>query len=380
MGTHDLISISPPDRLLEPDLLDTPGGFAWWYMDLVNQRGQGAVLIWSWGLPFLPGIASSAREGQPVLPRERPSLNVCVYDKHQLDCYLLHEYAPDEVAWDREERRWRFGESTFQVTRDEHEVRVEANLDCPIPGGTTRLLGKVDVHGVTRKPERNSGGTVDPNHDWTPLMGPANGSLELSYGGKKHYQFDGRAYHDRNGGRAPLHDLGFSHWIWGRLPFADREMIYYILWPEGDARNPSPAPTCVAMEILHDGETILHDQVEVRLGKRRDEILGMRWHERIEVLVHGKTWLEVTPVDTLDNGPFYMRFFLDATTPDGKRARGIGEACQPDRVDLGRHRPLVKMRVQQSTAPENSMWLPLFTGPRRGRIERLLKYQLLKRL
>lgn len=379
MGKHDLISISPPDRLLEHDLLDAPGGFAWWYMDLVNARGQGAVLIWSWGLPFLPGLASSARRGKPIIPRQRPSLNVCVYDRHQLDCYLLHEFAPDEVSWDREARRWAFGKSTFEVTRNDQEVTVQANLDCPIPGGNTRLLGKVDVRGVARKPQQTAGvaseEAVDPNHDWTPLMGPAHGDLELSFGGQKHYQFEARAYHDRNGGRAPLHDLGFSHWIWGRLPFADREMIYYILWPEdgGD-------PVCVAMEILQTGETVMHRDASVRLGKPHDEILGMSWHENIEVLVHGKPWLSVTPQCTLDNGPFYMRFFLDASTPDGQRARGIGEACTPSRVDLARHRPLVKMRVQQTSDEDNSMWLPLFTGPRRGRVERLLKYQLLKRL
>ncbi|MEC9399932.1 MAG: hypothetical protein VX475_20045, partial [Myxococcota bacterium] len=123
-----------------------------------------------------------------------------------------------------------------------------------------------------------------------------------------------------------------------------------------------------------------HRDASVRLGKPHDEILGMSWHENIEVLVHGKPWLSVTPQCTLDNGPFYMRFFLDASTPDGQRARGIGEACTPSRVDLARHRPLVKMRVQQTSDEDNSMWLPLFTGPRRGRVERLLKYQLLKRL
>lgn len=373
MSAHDLISISPPDRLLDADLLDVPGGFAWWYMDLVNEQGQGVVLIWSFGLPFLPGLAASARAGSPQLPRQRPSLNVAIYEDSKLDCYLLEEFDPQDVVWNREANTWRFGTNHICLTRTPHALNLHVTLDCAIAGTPERLTGSIAVRGTAREPVKGQAPTLDPNHDWTPLMGPAHGHVQVSLGQARCYDFEGRAYHDRNGGRAPLEELGFSHWIWGRLPFKDRELIYYILWPEeGDK------PVCVGMEILADGTTLLHEDVSVTPGRLRRDVLGMRWHEEVVVNVAGEPWLAVRPEVVLDQGPFYLRFFVEAVTPAGERARGMGEACRPERIDLAHHRPLVKMRVTQALPHQNSMWLPLFTGPQRGRLERLVKYQLVK--
>ena len=41
-------------------------------------------------------------------------------------------------------------------------------------------------------------------------------------------------------------------------------------------------------------------------------------------------------------------------------------------IDLDWQRPLVRMRVQRADG-RNSMWLPLFTGPKPGRVQRLLR-------
>ena len=53
-----MLSLTSPDTPLDRTLLDVAGGFAWWYLDLVDERGDGLVLIWSFGLPFLPGYAA----------------------------------------------------------------------------------------------------------------------------------------------------------------------------------------------------------------------------------------------------------------------------------------------------------------------------------
>ena len=76
----------------------------------------------------------------------------------------------------------------------------------------------------------------------------------------------------------------------------------------------------------------------------------------------------------VDSGPFYMRFITRGSVDGGEEATGIGELIRPDRVDLGRHRPLVRMRVHDVREGDNSMWLPLFTGPKRGRIRRLMRF------
>ena len=73
-----LITLSSADCAPDPAVLRSPGGFTWFYVDLVDDHGRAATLIWSWGLPFLPGYAQSARTGRPRLPLQRPSVNLVV--------------------------------------------------------------------------------------------------------------------------------------------------------------------------------------------------------------------------------------------------------------------------------------------------------------
>jgi len=365
----ELLTLSPPTAKLDPDLLEKPGAFLWWYTDMVNDRGDGVVLIWSWGLPFLVGIASAARRGAPTPPSARPSLNVAVYKGGELDCYLLQEYSPSEATWDRARDESRFGEN--RITRRRRGSRVELNidLDAALPGTHDRLVGRVRISGIARTPSKAEGSNpIDPSHDWTPVCGPAHGEVDLSVG-EKRYAFDARAYHDRNSGDAPLHELGFDHWIWGRLARADRESIYYILWPS--AGGP---PVCVGLDIKEDGTTEHIEELEVRLSRSRVELAGMRWHREIELSRGGEPWAHITPTSVIDNGPFYLRFMLSASFPgDRGQSFGIGESCVPDRMDLARHRPLVKMAIGQQARGDDSIWRPLFTGPREGRVKNLLR-------
>ncbi len=370
---HDLITISHPERPLDPALLHVKGGFLWWYMDLVNEQGDGAVLIWSWGLPFLPGLAQAARRGDGFVPTQRPSFNLSIYKNFELDCYTLQEYEPEQATWEhtilesgQREDTWVFGENRFKVWREAGDVCVEVQINERVPGSIDRLVGQVSARGVARRAGLELVGDHDPHHDWTPLMGPGLGEVDVMLGEHTHYLFSARAYHDRNGGNAPLHELGFEHWIWGRMPLSDRELIYYILWPETGG-----APECVGMEILDDGRTILHQDMDIRLSGAHRELAGMHWSERIELFNEGKKWGEVETAHILDNGPFYLRFFIKGNF-HGEIVTGVGEACDPARIDLGRHRPLVKMRVGAADGAGDSMWRPLFTGPKKGRVERLL--------
>lgn len=362
-----IIALSPPDHRLDRRLLDANGGFVWWYLDLVDEAGNGLVLIWSYGLPFLPGYAQAAREGRAPEPRRRPSINLSVYDRGELDFYLLQELAPDEAIWSRDEDSWSFGDCRMQRRVEDGRVKLEIDIDCPVDGSEERISGRIELDGVARKP---CGAEVEPgelpHHDWTPRVGPARGVAELRHGAES-WHIEGRAYHDRNGGSVPQHELGIHHWIWGRVPLEDRELIYYLFWETPDA-----APTCFAMSIDADGRTELYDKIGVELSEPRKNMGGLRWWPTLELTRAGQPWLSVEHRDVVDSGPFYMRYILEATTPDGQQVRGVGELCEPDRVDMHRHRPLVRMRVHDLDGP-NSMWLPLFTGPKRGRVSRLLK-------
>ena len=365
-----LITLSPPTRSLDRALLDRPGAFAWWYVDLVNDRGDGAVIIWSWGLPFLPGIASSARRDRPVVPRSRPSLNVALYKDHKLDAYMLREFAPEACQWHACDHRWSFEDNTMAIEREGDRVRLTIDLDSAIPGTHERWRGRIEAHGVARRAvSEDQRRGVDEHHDWSPVMIGATAHVDVCAAGVR-YAFEARAYHDRNGGVAPLHDLGFERWIWGRLPRADGgESIYYILWPRGGGE-----PTSLGLEIDAEGHTTRLDDLELRTSRTRRTMAGMRWSRSWEIWHEGALWQRVKAHSIVDNGPFYLRFFIHATNAHGASTWGIGESCEPDRVDMMRHRPLVSMRVQQPSDARDSMWLPLFTGPRSGRLGRLVRH------
>ena len=85
-----MISLTPPRHLRPPATLQSSGGFLWWYLDLTDDDGNGMVLIWSFGLPFLPGLASEARAGRPKQPAESPSVNVVLYRNGRADFCLLY--------------------------------------------------------------------------------------------------------------------------------------------------------------------------------------------------------------------------------------------------------------------------------------------------
>jgi hypothetical protein len=361
--SDEMITVSSPERALSRELLHTPGGFAWWYLDMVNEEGDGLVAIWSFGLPFLPGLAGAARRGAPQVPASRPSFNLALYRGGEQVWYALREYEADEAWWSKEGDRWGFGANRFMSRRVGGRQELEISVDLDVPGSRDRLLGEILVGGAARQ---ESAGDVmgDSAHDWTPLMGPATGRAELRCG-RERYAFDARAYHDRNGGERPLHDLGFSHWHWGRLAFPDREVVYYVLWPEGGGD-----PLCLGLEIGEDGETRRVDGLTARVSAPTRGKFGLAHTQRIELFEGEERWLEATWRTLIDDGFFYLRGHVDGTQR-GEVAVGVAEYVEPGRVDRRRHRPLVQMAVKKPTPEQDSIWLPLFTGPKSGRVERL---------
>jgi len=113
-------------------------------------------------------------------------------------------------------------------------------------------------------------------------------------------------------------------------------------------------------------------ELEVRMEGKIRGIAGMRSPRRLILTVGGRAWLDVRHTVVSDDGPFYLRLLSEGTAADGETATGWSEVVRPDRIDLARHRALVRMRVHR-TSGANSIWLPLFTGTREGRIRRLLR-------
>ncbi len=376
--SEHLLELSPSGSGISPRLLDAEGGFLWWYVDLVDPDGNGLVLIWSYGLPFLPGYASAARRNQAPPASQRPSLTLSTYKEGELDFYLLQEFHPDEVQWQAHDvgDTWRFADSIIHSDADDQSrsLTVELNLDVPQYDQPVEFsLGAIGPG--CHLPESTHDPSIRrhddlPDHDWVPLLTGLEASATLSVDGR-HQTLEGRLYHDRNGGKLPLHDLDLQSWAWGRIPLPDREFIYYVL----DGKDGSLQTLLLTIDrdgIMRrlDDATFSRDSTSKNLG-------GLTWWPTMSVSGSALTTTDITEMDIshdhiVDSGPFYLRTVPTARLADGSTFRGIAEFCEPDRIDLPHHRPLVRMRVHRRRE-RNSMWLPLFTGPSRGRVQRLLQ-------
>jgi len=354
-----LLHIAPPTHRFPREALESNGGFIWWYTDVIDAAGNGLVLIWSYGLPFLPGYAHAARSGEPQVPAERPSITVAVMQDHELACFLLHELEPEDATWDGD--TWRFGDSRFETRVEDGRRRLHVELNCPLPGGQ-QLRGTIDVDGVARSERATDGCAL--RHDWAPMTGPTHTAVELAAGGER-YHFTGRGYFDGNVGEAPLHDTGIDCWTWGRLPADGREVIYYVLWHDRDE-----APEAHGV-VIDDAGTLREVELEAVVEQERLGMAGLRHPSRLRLRLDGEDWWTVQTSSVVDDGPFYLRYFIEGSAGD-ERVEGIGEFCRTDRIDLTWQRPLVRMRVQRADG-KNSIWLPLFTGPKPGRVKRLLR-------
>ena len=361
MALEELITLGQPDRSLSQDLLQSPGGFIWWYIDALDAKLNGLVMIWSFGLPFLPGYLKAARDGHPEPPQQWPSLNLALYRDGRPCFYLLQRYAPEDAEWYGDS--WRFG-ATEIVRNEANGMRtVTANIDCPVPRSQHKLHGQIRLTGRAPRIDPSLQQTPDPRHEWCPVTGPSVCTADLTWGGASRFELDAPAYHDRNGGDRPLDQLGIDHWIWGRTIGSNGTRIHYLVWPKGEDQD---VRTWV-FDIAPDGLITRQAVDEANLHGPCTAWFGVPYWRRVALGGSG----EVRTGQLVEDGPFYLRSINAGLDPGGEASAGWGEWIRPDRIDLDIHRPLVRMRVHR-TDDRNSFWLPLFVGARSTRVRRLL--------
>lgn len=340
--------------------MQEPGAFLWWYAYLLNADGSGLVLIWSFGLPFLPGLRRAHEQGDDARPRSWPALNLAVYERGRPVFYALQRLRPEDALWDGGDH-WTFGDTTFALVRDFGAVRLTAEVDITLPGGE-RATGVVEVEGVGRRPDEGERAPAGlPAHDWSPLTGPARGHARLRFSDQD-FEVRGRADHDRNGGKVPLWDLDIRRWLWGRVPFAHEEMIFFTLWRK-DAALPAETLLLFLGEV---GRTRQADDVTLQLQTDALSWTGLRVPRSFELSWRGGA-VVLKQRSLVDLGPFYVRMTAEASR-EGERALGYVEGLVPSRVDGPWQRPFVRMRVHEAAG--NSSFLPLFCGRSDGRLGR----------
>jgi len=343
-----VIAVGPSDVPFSEAMLETRGSLVWWYVDLVDDEGNGAVCIWSFGLPFLPGICSAARDGHPIDPRTRPSFNLAIYASGRPVFYTLVEVPESEATW--RGPTCRFGRSAFTSRVEGDEVAVDIVFDAQLSGPRMALEGTLTVRGPR---VRGLDEARNPHHSWEPLtMGAARGELDVACGDFR-ARVTGRAYHDRNGGDRPLTGLGLTSWRWGRVALPDREVVFSV--PDGEG-------PCTVIEVDHHGIATRHDVIGPRLLDWAGAWFGPRWPRRLELPTAAGV-LVVEQLALVDDAPFYQRCLVRGTW-GGDGGFGTAERVLVDRIDAAWMRPLVQMRVDRGA--RSSVFLPLFNGPRRG--------------
>jgi hypothetical protein len=341
-------------------LMQCPGGFAWWYVDLVDREGRGLVLLWSFGLPFLPGSR------QRPTPSHRPSVSLALYEHGRNTFYLLQTYAAEQASV-AGPGLFRLGESWFALRAASGRATLSAVLNLPLPAGG-RITGTVQARGATCRLSDDDSQTS--SHRWAPILAAAEGRAQLSYGPNTHFELYGRAYADSNASEEPLHALGIESWRWGRIALPDRELIYYLV----DSSRSDAADVRWVLEVFPDGELRRH-QAETEWQVPRRSIYGLGWHERLRLTSASGLDMSLRFSQPVDDGPFYQRFLVTAEDHHGQHGKGFAEQVSPDRVDNPWQRPFVRMRTHATSAP-NSIWLPLFSGPQKGRLARLVTHWL----
>ncbi len=353
-----MIGVSTARAPLPENLLDEPKGFVWWYLDLVDDAGNGIVLIWSYGLPFLPG----SRLGG--CPRFRPSLNLAVYRDHVQDLYLFNELHPADAVWDPAGETWTFGRSTFSVRRSDNRVAIDIQLDTPVGGQTGRLTGAISAEGPLRGDVDDASGG---DHAWSPVLMAADGEAHLELEGWPSFSVRGRVYHDRNGSRVLLNELGIARWQWGRISFPDRDVSWYLLDP---SRRGAP-PRAILLSVDRSGAATLLERTPYSPSAWRLDRYGLSYHRRLHIQGDGAAIPDIF-VDqqfVVDRGPFYLRWLVHGHDANGAAGHGVSELVVPSRLDIPALRPMVATHVFQE-AGDNSSMVSMFSGPQKGRFLR----------
>lgn len=332
----------------------------WWYADMTDGEGNGLVLVWAYGLPFLPG----SREPQPA--HARPALHLALYSAGAPVFYLLQQFSADEANIGHDGQGW-MGACRFRLQEAAHHIQLTAHLNLEIPGSPHRLTGEIILNGPQTELPVLSGAA---QHVWAPRCASAQGQATLTYDGDEH-RLDGAAYFDTNLSRLPIHEQGIESWRWGRVSFSDETLVYYDVSSQAGGKT-----TLICSQERSGALRLIH--AAPAFSRQRRGSFGLVGPRQIDIEAPHARY-QFTLDDLVDDGPFYQRYLVyGKRTSHGPRrtnvasGHGVAELVYPARVDIPWQRPFVAMKTHFVGA-DNSLLLPFFTGFKHDRAHRMVQ-------
>lgn len=367
-----LLSIDDP-KVLFNRAPNSPS-FSWWYIDALNEQGDGCVCIFSQGLPFLP--ASSTPKS------ERYAVNVVIYKEGKEAFYLLQEFPKSEVHFETSESHplsivrkevWRIGGHTF------HRHIQNGTVDCTVElcSSTHNSIAQaVGAHSVTGNIQvsgpllsgMNTAGQVDSSHQWIPLTTQCTAKVLLEIE-RESMSFSGRAYHDSNISTQALDELSIGYWWWARASFEEYTWVVYLVEPTESFVSDERSVWMVA-SVSPRGKWKQHEVQSVTVHTKKQSLYGLSMPARWEIYLESGVSLQIEKVAWLDDSPFYQRVQVRMTY-EGKTGLGFMEHVVPTKLNIPWQQPFIRMKTHFQNTP-GSFFSPLFTGPSNTRWSRQL--------
>jgi carotenoid 1,2-hydratase len=273
------------------DTFNTPGGYAWWYLDALSDDGQcGLTLIAFIGSVFSPYYAWARKRGRGLAdPFNHCALNVALYARPGSaapTAWTMTERARGAVQ--RSASSLVIGPSSMSWQGDTLHIRINERT---VPWAR-QVKGEVRLYPSSGRLSESYALDAAGHHQWCPIAPCARVEVELD---QPDLSWGGRGYLDSNWGTRPLAD-DFSHWDWSRAALKGRTAVLY------DTTHRDGSTLSLAMEFDERG------QAKKFYAPPPVDLAATSW--RLARSTRSDRPLDAMVTQTLEDSPFYARSLL----------------------------------------------------------------------
>lgn len=302
-----------------------PGGYLWWYLDIVSDDGREALTVILFvGSVFSPFYAAALGKNDGADPEDYCAVNVAVYGVS--------------------ERRWAFSEyQRPQIERREEQLTLgrsvarweDGQLVIALDERAASLWSRRRVRGTVRvsfeaSPKVSFSIDPDGRHRWWPIAPVARAIVQLD---EPNLRFAGSAYLDSNFGEEPLAD-GFARWHWSRSESDEgKAIVLYDAVP----RRGAPYERSLAFES--DGSWGYAD------ASLESQPLG-RGFWGVDRETRADAGANPRVLRAFEDAPFYTRELIE-TTIEGRRLQAVHESIDFDRWRKPVVRAMLPFRIRR---------------------------------